>query len=63
LLLSAQCVLLLKHDPDNEEASVMLAELMFHKVVWGSRVQGLELWGMTICTCLEASIMLAQLMF
>jgi tetratricopeptide repeat protein 21B len=27
-----QCVLLLKHDPDNEEASVMLAELMFHKV-------------------------------
>jgi len=26
-----QCVLLLKHDPDNEEASIMLAELMFHK--------------------------------
>ncbi|EFJ52945.1 hypothetical protein VOLCADRAFT_78980 [Volvox carteri f. nagariensis] len=27
----AQCVNLLKHDPDNEEASIMLAELMFHK--------------------------------
>lgn len=27
----AQCVTLLKHDPDNEEASIMLAELMFHK--------------------------------
>ena len=27
-----QCVVLLKHDPDNEEAAVMLAELMFHKV-------------------------------
>ncbi|KAL6760145.1 intraflagellar transport protein [Haematococcus lacustris] len=26
-----QCVLLLKHYPDNEEASIMLAELMFHK--------------------------------
>ena len=30
-----QCVVLLKHDPDNEEAAVMLAELMFHKVCWG----------------------------
>ncbi|GLC77752.1 hypothetical protein PLESTB_000959000 [Pleodorina starrii] len=27
----AQCVTLLKYDPDNEEASIMLAELMFHK--------------------------------
>ncbi|MEW5298948.1 MAG: hypothetical protein WDW36_002017 [Sanguina aurantia] len=27
----AQCVSLLKLDPDNEEASIMLAELMFHK--------------------------------
>jgi len=26
-----QCVLLLKHNPDDEEASIMLAELMFHK--------------------------------
>uniref|UniRef100_A0A7S0S5T6 Tetratricopeptide repeat-like domain-containing protein n=1 Tax=Chlamydomonas leiostraca TaxID=1034604 RepID=A0A7S0S5T6_9CHLO len=25
------CVTLLKHDPQNEEASIMLAELMFHK--------------------------------
>ncbi|MEW5313286.1 MAG: hypothetical protein WDW38_004868 [Sanguina aurantia] len=29
----AQCVSLLKLDPDNEEASIMLAELMFHKVI------------------------------
>lgn len=28
----SQCVSLLKADPDNEEASIMLAELMFHKV-------------------------------
>ena len=27
-----QCVLLLKHYPNNEEAAIMLAELMFHKV-------------------------------
>ncbi len=33
----AQCVTLLKHDPDNEEASIMLAELMFHKVSGGGR--------------------------
>lgn len=33
----AQCVTLLKHDPDNEEASIMLAELMFHKVRGRSR--------------------------
>ena len=30
-----QCVTLLREYPDNEEASIMLAELMFHKVsIW-----------------------------
>lgn len=28
-----QCVALLKADPENEEAAIMLAELMFHKVM------------------------------
>ncbi|KAG1671374.1 hypothetical protein FOA52_002984 [Chlamydomonas sp. UWO 241] len=32
------CVDLLKHDPDNEEASVMLAELMFHKENYDSAI-------------------------
>lgn len=27
-----QCVLLLKSDPDNEDANIMLAEMMFHQV-------------------------------
>eukprot|EP00798_Chlamydomonas_sp_ICE-L_P019308 gene19309-25961_t len=31
LVCQQQCVQLLKHDPNNEEASIMLAELMFHK--------------------------------
>jgi len=32
------CVDLLKHDPENEEASVMLAELMFHKENYDSAI-------------------------
>jgi tetratricopeptide repeat protein 21B len=41
-----QCVTLLRSYPENEEASIMLAELMFHKVRAGHRMLPLSCEGL-----------------
>lgn len=66
-----QCVLLLKHYPNNEEAAIMLAELMFHKVGEGGgghhgRLACLIIpeWSqMSLMGCQRGVFMLAGLIF